>query len=486
MTGVKRYLFLILLAGFLPSFLLSQQRQADSLKGLLLKPWDDINRAGILYNISVRFQTVNSDSALRYNKAALALYEKKGFKSGIAQATYGLGVIKNLGGEYDSALYFFKHSLSLNNELGLKKDVPAMLNSIGLATFNKGQHNEALNYYYQALKANEQVNDTGAEAAAYGNIGVIHYLTDEFDLALKYYNKALLLDQSLGNHSSVARHLGNMANVYFMRASAERNNNQPEAAKQLYARALETLKKALEVCEKQNNKGGMAFHTGNIGNVLYDQGDTTMAIEYYKKALEIDKEVGNYMGVARHLGNIGWVYIELKDFRKAEEYTLNAIRITDSLGSVDLLFNWYENLSILYEEEKDFEKALGNYKTSIALRDSFNNILDAKKTLKYEMNYEIGKREEMARQESVKQAIIRNVFIGGFVFMLIFGIVVFRSYRNKKKANLVISEQKKLVDEKQKEILDSIRYAKRIQQSLLPTEKYMERTLSELVKPEKE
>jgi len=35
--------------------------------------------------------------------------------------------------------------------------------------------------------------------------------------------------------------------------------------------------------------------------------------------------------------------------------------------------------------------------------------------------------------------------------------------------------QKELLEEKQKEILDSIRYAKRIQTSLLPTERYLDK-----------
>ena len=43
-----------------------------------------------------------------------------------------------------------------------------------------------------------------------------------------------------------------------------------------------------------------------------------------------------------------------------------------------------------------------------------------------------------------------------------------------------IQKQKLLVEEKQKEILDSIQYAKRIQQSLLPTEKYIEKSLKKL------
>ena len=61
-------------------------------------------------------------------------------------------------------------------------------------------------------------------------------------------------------------------------------------------------------------------------------------------------------------------------------------------------------------------------------------------------------------------------------------------------ANRIIAEQKRqveqqkaitekaklLVEEKQKEIVDSIRYAKNIQHSLFPTEKYIEKELKRL------
>jgi len=43
-----------------------------------------------------------------------------------------------------------------------------------------------------------------------------------------------------------------------------------------------------------------------------------------------------------------------------------------------------------------------------------------------------------------------------------------------------LNESKAKTDEKQKEILDSIRYAKRIQQALMPNEKYFERNLKRL------
>jgi ribosomal protein L4 len=46
-----------------------------------------------------------------------------------------------------------------------------------------------------------------------------------------------------------------------------------------------------------------------------------------------------------------------------------------------------------------------------------------------------------------------------------------------KERTVELQHQKELVEEKNKDILDSIRYAKRIQQSLLPSEAYIKRVL---------
>lgn len=51
-----------------------------------------------------------------------------------------------------------------------------------------------------------------------------------------------------------------------------------------------------------------------------------------------------------------------------------------------------------------------------------------------------------------------------------------------KERTIELQHQKELVEEKNKDILDSIRYAKRIQQSLLPSESYIKRVLAKLKK----
>ena len=53
--------------------------------------------------------------------------------------------------------------------------------------------------------------------------------------------------------------------------------------------------------------------------------------------------------------------------------------------------------------------------------------------------------------------------------------MIFRSFLQNKKKNKLILEQKHLVEEKQKEIIDSIYYAQRIQKAMMPNEKYFDK-----------
>jgi hypothetical protein len=61
-------------------------------------------------------------------------------------------------------------------------------------------------------------------------------------------------------------------------------------------------------------------------------------------------------------------------------------------------------------------------------------------------------------------------------------IIIFQFKIANRKYEATIKKQKEVVEEKQKEILDSIHYARRIQNSLLPTQSYIQRKLSELKK----
>ncbi len=118
------------------------------------------------------------------------------------------------------------------------------------------------------------------------------------------------------------------------------------------------------------------------------------------------------------------------------------------------------------------------------------NEANTKKTVQTEMNFEFeqkqatekaeqDKKDAVAEQGRKRQLVIRNSFIAGFTLMLTLAFFIFRGYRQKQKDNEIISTQKAIVEEKQKEILDSIKYAQRIQNALLASDKLLSKNLPE-------
>jgi hypothetical protein len=82
-------------------------------------------------------------------------------------------------------------------------------------------------------------------------------------------------------------------------------------------------------------------------------------------------------------------------------------------------------------------------------------------------------------QQEKTQQMALYVVIG---LVLIFSVFMYNRFRLTNKQKRIIELQKTIVEEKQKEVLDSIRYAKRIQNALLPRESYIQKTIQKIKK----
>ena len=105
------------------------------------------------------------------------------------------------------------------------------------------------------------------------------------------------------------------------------------------------------------------------------------------------------------------------------------------------------------------------------------------------MQYGFDKKETQAKADQGKKDVVTRIVIysisGGLFLVLLLAVFIFKSYRQKRKANIIILQQKSevekqkhLVEMKQKEIIDSIHYAKRIQQSLMAPESQINKILN--------
>ena len=133
------------------------------------------------------------------------------------------------------------------------------------------------------------------------------------------------------------------------------------------------------------------------------------------------------------------------------------------------------------------------YDLQILMRDSMKNEQGRKAVFKQQLKFEYEQKEAEAKAEQDKKDVMteeesrrKNIIIwsaaGGLALLGVFLFILFNRFRIIRRQKTIIEKQKLTVDEKQKEILDSIHYAKRIQESLLPSEKYIERSLKRLKK----
>lgn len=360
---------------------------------------------------------------------------------------------------------------------------------LGMANADRGNYSNSLTYFFKSLKIAEELGDKSSLASNLGNVGNVYGSMNELDKSQEYFQKALKIAEEIGDKGTIASNLGNIGNLYDYK-------NEPKKALGYYF-------KALEIQKELNNKSAIGTNLGNIGLVYKSLGEKEKAITYYFQALSISEQIGDQRGTTIWLGNIGQLYIdrikdgsskEKKEYAEiAESYLLKALAIDTTIGFLHHLENTYHDLSELYSLTGNAKKSLANYKLYSATKDSLFNEEKNKEITRHEMTYEFEKKEaELKAEQDKKQAVAeadkkrQNIFFWLIsvvaITIAIIVIIVLRSLRVTRQQKHIIELQKELVEEHQKEIIDSIYYAKRIQESLLPTEKYIDKNINRLQK----
>ncbi|MEW6469213.1 MAG: tetratricopeptide repeat protein [Bacteroidota bacterium] len=450
MKPVVLYFFLFLL--YLTSASSAQSGKADSLRKVLPALKSDTNMVRALSQLAWELGNTNPDTAILLDKQALELAAR------LASA--------------DQKLAPFTGSIT-----------GRIKSQLGVYYWMKGEYATALSYQFEALKIREDSGDKKGVSVSLGNIANVFHDRGEYDKALEYHFRGLKIAEELGDKKSLSIKYGNIGNAYKSKGDADK--------------ALEYYLKALKLAEEVNDRWGISRHYGNLGVIYKGKGDYQTALSYFLKSLEIKKELKDNIGIAIRLNNIGGLYATMGDVKQAERYMLQSLSLCDSIGALDDARLACQSLYVLYEGSGRYGLALKYYKRFVEASDSISSKENIKRQTQIEMNYEFEKQqvadsirnmermkqEELRHNQEIQQQRIYTIGgIIGFLLMLVVAVISFRAYQAKQRANEIISEQKLLVEEKQKEILDSIHYARRIQSSLLPSEKYMDKALKRLSK----
>jgi serine phosphatase RsbU (regulator of sigma subunit) len=449
---------------------IQRQSKIDSLNLELSQCKEDSNKVLLMFKLSENLRGEDVQRAIAIDKEALVLSKKIKYNFGIAKSLKGIGIGNYFIENYAEAIIFWEDAKKVYTEIGDLKGVANILSNMGAIYFNQSEYPKAIELYLQALKIAEKEKDTLRIATVWQNIGAVHNENADLALAIDAYEKALPLFKLMKNDEGTGLAYLNLGSCYNSKEGYKRaTDNLTESLKYLsstsyYAYALRTM-------------GEIKSRTSNIEEALF----------YLDSAYNLALKAGDSFELTRTVNTIATAYLEKSDWQKASVYYEQGKALSiKSKANRELIIST-SGLVKIYSLKGDYKKAFENQKILQNAQDSVYNLESNKKTNRLLFKYDLEKKEneisllvkdkKIQQIEVEKQKGIRNSFIGGFLLVFLIAIGIFRNLQQNRKSKAIIENQKLIVEEKNREILDSIEYALRIQTAILPPHKIVKQYL---------
>jgi len=463
------------------SVLISSQKQLSAQNDSLMRIINDESKHD---TVRIKANTNLAISFLinyKYNEAEkLALYsisksENIGYKRGMASANAILGSVfsetfnnkKGLEHSYKSIQYYRELNDTNNNNFILTLDkISSIYSQMGL-------YDKSIEAELRMLNICERINNNNFIIFSSSNLANIYRIKGDYNKAITHYERAYNLSKSIKDTVSYPYIYFGLGDVY---------------SKKDFNKSLSYYQRYLNISNLLNDS--LMLSTANLGiGILYKSSKQyDKAIEYLNKSLiNTNTEI-----LAEAYLMLGEIYYAKEKYSSSYMYFNKSLIISKNIELRDKIMLNYKNLSKVDSVNGNFSSAFENYKLYNLYKDSVFNVENEKNIVATEMNFSFdkekailkAKQDELNKVSDLKSERQRDIIIGVVLLLIIIAFVtifIYKSYLGKNKAHKLISYQKHLVDEKQKEILDNITYAKRIQSSIIPTEEYISKYANSFV-----
>ena len=467
------------------------------------------------------YYDVNGDTknAVLFIDSALAINRRIKDEGGISACVSSLGIVHYNAGNYEKALPLYIETLEFYEKKGNLSLQAYFAGNIGGIYRGLEEHSKATEYYKKAVDLAEKSTSKKAMGIAYNNLGAEYMHQENYEEAEKYLLKGLTLKEELNEAQGISYSLHNLSELY--------------DKKKDYQKAKEVAERILKLNETTGDKKLQIFALEDLGDVLLKLGDTIKGESCFMKAYTLSKEMGEMQtlsNAARALANINY---GKKEYKKSIDFYAEYTAARDSMfkaekfKSINEMQSKYESekkeqqIALLSKEKqlKDAELLRSNAERMRKMKEyellnkekEMNDILlqksevenkaKAKENEMLKMDQKM-QQSELARIEAEKkqaselskrrtQQLYGMIAVSGLVVVMLF--LIYRGYRQKQKANTELTaknelinhqkkeveHQKEIVEEKNKEITDSINYAKRLQEAILPPISHIKEYLPE-------
>ena len=335
---------------------------------------------------------------------------------------------------------------------------------MGLIYGDLGNLEKAIDYDLKALRVYEDLKDTLQVAGMQLNVAMVYSRKDD------HVSSEQWLYKSLGNFKLKKSKLGE-AYVYNNLAIANRHKHQ-------FDKTLEYYMKSLKLKEELKDSATLGQSYMNLGLTCEDLEDFEKAHQYYEKAIGIFKRGKNLKGFAGVYVNLGTLLISEGKIEEGKKLLLSSLDYSMRIHSKEDEVEARKNLAVTYEQLGDYVNALKQFRRYREIKDTMMNESGARQIALLQSVYETDKKDqelEVLKTESQlkdEQLSRDNLIITFAVFILVLSsalvILLLYRFRLRKKTNKILADKHNRINTRKKEITDSIFYARRIQESILP------------------
>ena len=458
------------------------------------KSQSDTNRLNTIHAITnFYYANNNPDSTIIMAelemKLANSLDDNKG-KKWMGKALNMLGLAYSHKGNYIKALEYLTKAAEIRQEMGNKEGVLACYTNIGGVYYYQSNYPKALEYFLKALQLSQEIGDKAEIGNCFTNLGAVYKDESNYDKALEYSLKSLQIHKELGNKQGMGSCYNNIGVVYYHLSQ--------------YAKALEYYSKSINIAEAFGNKIRIGNCYANMGSVYFDQLNYPMALQYFLKALHIRREIGDMSGVANCYIDIGGLYNATADFTRAIQYSDSALQVCRETKDINNERLAYQHMASAYSKTGKYKEAYESHVKFKQLTDSIFNADNSKQLGDLKTNFEVEKKEAelkikaeaqeaITKEEKQKQQFVIYAVASVLLIVMAFSVFLFRRFKITKKQKhiielqkdevsrqkYIVEQQKNIVEEHQKEIIDSINYAERIQRSFMATKEILDENLND-------
>ena len=398
----------------------------------------------------------------KYFDQGRALAVKIGWPRGEAAYYVRRGILQEDRGRFADArtMYDSAHAIySVNN---MTQRYYSLCINVGNTYYIQGLYDKALPWFIKASEGALTVKDTNTASQGYMNIGNIYFDQKKLEQAKEYYNKAIPLAQKSNSLATLGSLWNNLGAIEF-----ERKN---------YSEALEYFQKGLEVRTiLEPFESGRAGSYSNLAECYFKLGEVDKAMNYYQLAQRGFDSINDVAASASNSVSMGYAFFVIGKKQEGIMKMKAGLAMAEEIGDLPTMYMACERLAEVYKTENDYVNAHFYLERFTQLKDSIHASQSSEILLEMQTRYDTDQKEkenELLRQEASLKAAEESAFrksIFGIVIILIIAAagltltIVF-----KQRSNRILAAKNALIEEQKKEITDSINYARRIQQAILP------------------